>query len=220
MTTLKIKPSLTEAYPNVWVTTEKKEFKGILPEALIAFPKDEFWDKSLSISTLKPIVVFAEDNQNQDAKPGEATPYCVLGNILSKLTLSTEDIHVDLGCGAGRIVNVLALLNTKQVLGVDVKPECIQQSKNNLKLNPYKHSSVEIIKLDLLEKLPVGSIYWMFNPFGEKTLRRVLQHLSLIDPPPYIIYINPVHDHLFRQNKWDLKQQLKFAGYITHIYSR
>lgn len=206
--------------PTVQTTIETTSWKGPFNEALIACPDDTVWDKYLKIHTLKPLVVFAEDNRLQDAKPGEATPYCVIGHILGHIPLSTDQVHVDIGCGAGRLVNCLSLLNLKHVTGVDMHPECISHSQNNLKLNPHVRTPVTIIRQDAATDLPKGDVYWMFNPFGEKTLRSVLGRISILNPSASIIYINPVYDYILNAAGWPQIKQLKIGGYLITIYKQ
>jgi SAM-dependent methyltransferase len=135
----------------------------------------------------------------------EPTPYHVLPAILRHI--SSDDVFVDLGCGKGRVpLFVATRRRLKKVVGIEIDPQLAQIARENMaKCGPI--TPVSIVEADVLEvDLSEGSVFFLFNPFGEKTLRKVLENIrnSLRRHPRNIriLYLNPKHAHALDDAAW------------------
>ena len=88
-----------------------------------------------------------------------------------------------------------------------------------------KKAPTRIINTDaVLADFSEGSVFYMFNPFGEKTLHSVLKKLELSHKKSRkkltIIYVNPKFSSVFDYFPWLEKTHdtTSFAGLRTVIY--
>ena len=62
----------------------------------------------------------------------ESVPVPMIRKILNKLTITSEDIIVDLGSGDGRFLFVASEFNFKKIIGVELLEELFIKSSKNL----------------------------------------------------------------------------------------
>ena len=107
---------------------------------------------------------------------------------------------IDLGSGKGRVTVLAGQLPFKRVIGVEFVPRLVKQARANLKKIPPNAllcSDVDFVLGDAAEYefplLPL--VIYLFNPFTEVVLRKVLKNLSrsLIEQPRsvFIMYYMP-----------------------------
>lgn len=138
------------------------------------------------------------------------TGYRVLRLIQSYV--GPEDVFVDLGCGKGRVIIFLAKrCRAKRILGVEIVPELAQIAEKNIGKSRLL-SPVQIIEGDASQiDLSDGTVFYLFNPFGQETLRRVLDniHGSLTERPRKVrvLYYNPQFSHLLDNTSWLQSEQ-------------
>jgi precorrin-6B methylase 2 len=71
--------------------------------------------------------------------PYEPTPIPVVEEMLKLAEVKKEDVVYDLGCGDGRIVVTAAKNYGVKAVGVDLDPERVQESEQNVRLNGVEH---------------------------------------------------------------------------------
>ena len=116
---------------------------------------------------------------------------------------------IDLGCGKGRVLVLAACHGFKRVVGVELDGTLVAVARANLQsVRPRSgtHSAdVEVVTTDAAGfSLPQGPvIVYMYNPFGEQTIRDVASNLQCSleqqPRPMLVIYYNPVHEHLLEE---------------------
>lgn len=140
-----------------------------------------------------------------DATGYQPTPYGALPAILPNV--NSDDIFIDLGCGKGRVLWFLATRRKlKRIVGIEIVPELVQIARKNMAkcglLTPVSVVEGDASEVDLSE----GTVYFLFNPFGEKTLRKVLENIrnSLLAHPRSIriLYCNPELAHVLDIAAW------------------
>lgn len=134
----------------------------------------------------------------------EPTPYGVLDELLDALDLRWSDYSfVDLGSGQGRVLCMAARRPFKAVLGVEFAAELHDDALRNLDRLPAsarRCRDVRAILGDAAEaELPAGPlIVYLFNPFGDVVLRRVLARLEADHTDDvYLLYYWPMQDDVF-----------------------
>ena len=121
----------------------------------------------------------------------------------------SEFVFLDLGSGKGRTLMMASDYPFQRIIGVELLPALNQVARENLA--SYKNSSqrcfaVESVCADATcFPLPGDPlVLYMFNPFPELPLKRVLAHLveSLCahPRPMYVLYHNPVQEHVLAEN--------------------
>lgn len=152
---------------------------------------------------------FPEDNENLygDASAYAAISYSRLKRMVNYLKLSKEDTFIDLGCGAGRPVFLVGNLRLKKVIGVEIRKELADIARRNLINLKLNNTPIEIINTDVsVFDVSEGTVFFMFNPFGEKTFTKVIENIkkSLATNPRKIriVYYSAVYKDLLDSQDW------------------
>ena len=111
-----------------------------------------------------------------------------------------DKVFLDVGSGKGRAMILAAEAGFKKVIGVEYAAE----------LNDIAHTNIEVVKprfpktefelsegdaLEYKMSKEVDVIY-LFNPFDEETICKLLEQLKLIfkrNKKIYLVYVHPVH---------------------------
>lgn len=177
----------------------------------ISIIEGSYYDKKFGIETTKQYFSTCDLSDNKDSCPYEAAPYRRLKKIINYLRLSSEDVFIDFGSGKGRVVFFAAMQKIKKAIGVEVNRDLVAIAKNNL--NSLKSDSIsvstaiEFINSDVSAfDIKEGNIFFLFNPFGYKTLITIIENIkkSLIISPREIriVYLNPIHRNLLDRQDW------------------
>jgi len=140
-----------------------------------------------------------------------------------------ESVLVDLGCGKGRVLLVALEFDFKAVRGVEFAHELCEIARKNYTAFQAKkpiRTDCQIIEGDVAAYAirPDETVFFMFNPFDESILGRVLDNLaaSLRARPRkvLIIYYNPRGAQVIecRPNFVRLRE-VNFWGYSFRVYA-
>ncbi len=147
----------------------------------------------------------------------------MLDALVAQAGLNFGDFtFIDLGSGKGRTLLMASDYPFRRVVGVELLPALHQIALENLA--QYKSESQKCFALEALcgdaAELPLPNeplLMYLFNPFPESVLRRVLTNLqeSLRDHPRpvYVLYHNPLLEHVLGE----CARLKKIGG--THQYS-
>ena len=169
-------------------------------------------EKRLGIKT--QVHLFSKDKLYNDALEYEPTSYSKLKRMVKYLKLSADDTFIDLGCGAGRPVFFTGTRRLKKVIGVEIRKDLADIARNNLESLKLNNTPVEIINTDVSTfDVKDGTIFFMYNPFGKETFRKVIENIkkSLVINPrrARIAYHSPACRDLLDAQDW-----LVFEGEI------
>ncbi len=136
--------------------------------------------------------------------------YDLLEDVFSNLPVSTYRHFIDIGCGRGRALCVAAAFGTMKVTGVEFSKTLCDEAKLNLLKTQQQIPDLlfKVINNDAFyyEIPDDADCIFMFNPFDEIIMSGVLQNIevSLEDHPREmtIIYLNPMHKHLFLEQNY------------------
>lgn len=137
--------------------------------------------------------------------------YGMLEKIVRHIPLTPDDVFVDIGCGEGRVVFFMALHKVKKSIGIEIDPAVIDAANKNLCSFKKKHAPIEFVNADATKcNLSEGNIFYLFSPFGEKTLATVLHNIKeSLAPHPRkirIVYVFPLHRHLVDRQDWLVRE--------------
>jgi predicted RNA methylase len=176
---------------------------------LIYYACDLFWRRSerkMGIETYGNLPHELVQQFCDDATAYEPTSFIDLPEILSYI--NPDDVFIDVGCGKGRVIwFVGSRLKLKKIIGVEIVPELVVQAKRNLvKYQRAMKCPIDIIEADATRvDLSQGNVFYLYNPFGEKTVAKLLANIrrSLLKKRRIrIIYMNPSHGYLLDRTSW------------------
>jgi SAM-dependent methyltransferase len=156
-----------------------------------------------------------------DAVRYVATPYEVIEELSSYL--GPEDVLVDIGCGKGRVLCVAAARATfRRAVGIELMRDLVEIARDNASRMRLR-TPVQVVQGSAAEvSVDDGTVYFLFNPFGESTLGAVLENLrrSLEARPRQlrVFYRNPRFARLLEGADWlipDAQANERFARYET-----
>jgi SAM-dependent methyltransferase len=116
---------------------------------------------------------------------------------------------VDLGSGKGRTLLMASDYPFRRILGVELLPTLDQIAQENLR--QYKNDSQQCFTLESVcadaTTFPLPDeplVVYLFNPFGEPGLRRVVlnleQSLRRNPRPIFVLYYNPLLEHVLAES--------------------
>jgi SAM-dependent methyltransferase len=150
---------------------------------------------------------FSRTAKHDDNTAYGCPDYWYIRAIARRLKLAREDVFYDIGCGMGRILCVVARRRIRKCVGIELfEPLCEKARRNALRLRG-RRAPIEIFCADAATAdLSEGTVYCLFNPFGEDTLRDFLANLETSisrDPRKVtLVYYNPVHESVLKASGW------------------
>lgn len=123
------------------------------------------------------------------------TDYNVIEFLFGRLELRPEDIITDLGCGKGRVFNLLLHKGiANPMVGIEISPSVAAFARG--RLAAYPQISILEANFEDLPKIP-GSVFYLYNPFGEALIRSFSRKLAEQwrggrEGRPVVIYNNPL----------------------------
>jgi SAM-dependent methyltransferase len=155
--------------------------------------------------------------------PYQPTDPALFHEMLDKLDIDFRQfVFIDIGSGKGRVLLMAADYPFRKIVGVELLPELHRIAQENIrkyKSESQKCFSIESVCRDARDFVfpPEPMVLYLFNPLPEWGLVTLLANLerSLAqDPSPlFVLYHNPLLEHVLTQCEW----LRKVAG--THQYS-
>ena len=167
-------------------------------------------DRRLNIET-SPFEFFSNpdpvDTESGDAVIYLPTRYRSIDRLLAMLPMDSQAVFYDIGAGMGRVTCVAVRLPVRKVVGVEYSAALCAIARNNAARLRGRLSAVEIIEGDAARvDYRDGTVFWLFNPFGEITTRAFLAQLKKSldqNPRPItILLLNAEQAHCFEKCEW------------------
>lgn len=152
--------------------------------------------------------------------------YLVLFRIFKAIVPKTKNFaFVDIGCGKGRPVFVAENFGYENLTGIDLDRELISIANENLKSYLLKRTSsnIKFININALQYhyLNQPTVYFLFNPFNETILKKVLDNIiSSTTSEIWFVYMNPLFLEPFKHEKIELVTELKTNNYLEAMIYR
>jgi len=149
------------------------------------------------------------------------TTYYQLGQMFRGFTIGPGDVFIDFGCGLGRTICFAAQYPFDRVYGVEISSGLAARARSNVEsLRSKTAGSIEIVCASAEEfDCRLGNTYYLYNPFGEKTMAVVLANMRSATAhsrkPIRIIYNNPVHRTLLDDSGWLSEKRSSFPAHST-----
>lgn len=184
--------------------------------AFFTFYQDIRGARKYGISTFSPVklskLTIAESDLTK-SQPYEAVNYYMLEKLLTAFRKLPDSASiVDLGCGKGRVMVVAAYFGFKQITGIDFAKELCEEAARNMEKTQQKIPGIRwnIVHANVLDYtiLPDDAIFFMFNPFAERTLVSFLKKLERsckqFPRKTYFIYASPQHSAALEQRGYQV----------------
>jgi SAM-dependent methyltransferase len=166
--------------------------------------QDRRLDRRLGIDTGRDPhqVDLAPATAHGDGVAYSPTPTGPLRRILRALPVGDPAgfTFVDLGCGKGRALLLAAEHGYGRVIGVELDAGLADTARRNIKAyenaSPGRAGVVEVVAVDAAAFVPPAgpTVVFLFNPFGEDTLRAVVDRIERSAARPvFVAYFNPMH---------------------------
>lgn len=101
-------------------------------------------------------IVLGYDRDTLDRLPDEIfSSFCGVGNPFSLGPISTDNIVLDIGCGAGVDLIIASYLvgEAGKVYGIDLTPEMVKKARKNMELSKISNAEAQVANS---EKIPFG----------------------------------------------------------------
>jgi len=116
--------------------------------------------------------------------PRGCVPYlpCPVATVLEAVqqaSVTSDDVFVDIGAGLGRVVALTHLLTGAGCIGLELQPGLVRAARGRAaSLNLSRVRFVEGDAVELLRSITGGTVFFLYCPFGQDRLERVLDDLE------------------------------------------
>ena len=154
----------------------------------------------------------ARSNDRDPAFPDDTgyspVDYSGLKCIREKIGLGAKEVLVDIGCGRGRALCVFSRQPAiVRCVGIEYLATHVRIAQQNAQRMRGRIAPITIIQGDAGEQSYNDvTLIFLFNPFGEATMRRTIHRIGLSfqrSPRPMkLVYVNPRHENVFAEQPW------------------
>ncbi|MGD0526882.1 MAG: hypothetical protein ABSE49_17175 [Polyangiaceae bacterium] len=133
-------------------------------------------------------LVFELDALPEDGPelPRGGVPYVpcsvdALLRVVDRALVRPTDVFVDLGSGLGRAAALVHLLIGAGAIGIEIQPELVAAAgRLAARLRVPRVSFIEGDAAELARRMTIGTVFFLYCPFGGERLATVLAHLESI----------------------------------------
>lgn len=186
----------------------------------VALAREYRFDRRTGLTTRGWQVISAEAMaraRHPDGTDFEPTPVRELSRILDSLPPidRSEFTFIDLGCGKGGTLAVAALRGFRRVIGVELDTQLVAVARANAEVVAERsRGRIEIVEEDASTYRfpPEPTVLYLFNPFGEGTMRSVAESLAASHRerprPLLVVYVHPLYREVWdRLSAWQLLRE-------------
>ncbi len=148
-----------------------------------------------------------------------------IDRVYSEITdLPCEKSFLDIGCGKGQMLVMAAMVEMDRISGIEFNSDIATVAVNNMK---SLQIDADVITGDATdyEGFDDYSIFFLYNPFGEESIKKVVSHIkdSTIRKtrPAFLVYGNPFyHKAVIEIEAVSLHKQVRVDLYdpLLNIY--
>jgi len=132
----------------------------------------------------------------------DGTPYEVVRDVIRRLAPKRNDVFYDLGCGYGRVVLWGALVSGARFNGIELVRQRLapaMRAKKRLALDNLELHQANVLS----SRFDDGNLFFLFDPFFTRDLRRVGSALARIARRhPIRIASMWQSNHYFARRRW------------------
>ena len=148
--------------------------------------------------------------------------YDLLEKVFLEAKVSSFNHFIDIGCGKGRAMCVAAHFGVKNMSGIDLSTELCNDAEKNMAITKEQFPALnyKIINNDAFYfEIPEDAdCIFLFNPFDSFIMRSVvdniMESMEIQTRKMTIIYLNPLHKHLFTDEGFKEIFHMKKKNYL------
>ena len=158
-------------------------------------------------------------------EPTIALPFA---RLLRVARIPAQGTFVDVGCGKGRVLMLAAQYGFKHVTGVEYSPALCVTARQNLDTIRATRGLQFVATIHAIDAVdyafqPRDTVVFLFNPFDDTVLRRVLERLrtslSTHPRPVWFIYHHPVWRSLVEESRlFEETTDYEFGGRLFSVF--
>jgi predicted RNA methylase len=161
--------------------------------------RERSFDRRYGVDTRGPLPL-NERGEGRDAEPYEGVAPRLF-NKIKRLNVDPEALtFIDIGCGKGKALVLAGDYRFRRVIGIELAEELAKVARENLRVRGIR-GQVDAIDATRMQFPDEPLLVFLYNPFGEVTLRAVLEQLqkSLRASPrvAFVVYAYPRQNHVF-----------------------
>jgi SAM-dependent methyltransferase len=131
--------------------------------------------------------------------PYQPVPARSFRYLMRQLMLPPDSVFVDVGCGKGRALLLVADRGFKRLVGIDISPKLCAVAERNLSVLRERRAApeVSVVAADILEYQfrHDENVFFLYNPFDEvvisQFLAKVEQSIKAVPRQIWLIYLKP-----------------------------
>jgi predicted RNA methylase len=162
------------------------------------------FDQKYQVETANEVSLFQLDITGPNEVSGvryQPSPVKICDELFSALPIRHEEFtFIDIGAGKGRVLLIASRFPFKRLIGVEFARELVETTRRNIMRFGAR---AEIVHADAANyRFPVENlVVYLYNPFGSKVLRPVLNSLREIGSTHevYLLYLNPQNGALVEE---------------------
>jgi SAM-dependent methyltransferase len=105
----------------------------------------------------------------------------VLLRLVASAPVQASDVFVDVGSGMGRAAAMVHLLTGASAIGLEIQRELVRSAREMVsRFGLSRISFIEGDAVELTANVPHGSVYFLYCPFSDGRLSKLLQRLEPI----------------------------------------
>ena len=105
----------------------------------------------------------------------------VLLRVVEQAYVGAPDVFVEVGAGVGRAAALVHLLTGASVVGIEIQPKLVRASRDLVtRLLVSRVSCIEGDAVQLTGLVSIGSVFFLYCPFGGERLAKVVADLEPI----------------------------------------
>ena len=118
--------------------------------------------------------------------PLGCVPYlpCAVATVLEAVqqaAVTSDDVFVDVGCGAGRAALLVHLTTGAGCVGLEIQPALVQAAQE--RADRFRLDDVRFVvgdAADTIRSITRGTVFFLYCPFGGNRLRRFFEGLEAV----------------------------------------
>jgi SAM-dependent methyltransferase len=152
----------------------------LIRSTLRSVSKEE-WDAWVDLVLDVEEVLDDEPDLPRGCVPYLPCPVSTVLDALEQAKVTSSDVFVDVGAGLGRTVFLAHLLTGAGCIGIEVQPRLMKAAAARadwLSLSRTRFICGDAV--DLIQYIPIGTVFFLYCPFGGERLERFLGGLESI----------------------------------------
>ncbi|OIO38592.1 MAG: hypothetical protein AUJ71_02605 [Candidatus Omnitrophica bacterium CG1_02_49_16] len=178
---------------------------------IVRAAQDRYYDRRFGIHTCGEDDKLEERSLFKDEILYRPTSFHRILIMTDYLKLKPKDVFVDLGCGKGRALALVARERLKKVIGLELKRSLADVAQKNANHLKHADTEVEVVQGDAITfDVREGTVFFMYHPFMYKTFTKVLQNIresvNLNPRKIRIVYFDPCYAEVLDNEDWLVRE--------------